>query len=434
MNVTELLPTEPDARRLVIVVRADPVICGHSGEARCLAETALERGFTEVRIVTWPLAALEAAGLPLKPLAHVQPYSPGIIVERPEPVGDYRVPDGRGLAGLTGRLVELFCDPIPTVAMSLYLSPHATVVADAARIARSMGARQLVTIAEAVGSDVTNVVRGCLANGSWGAAAQVLHTYLEADLSVAVSAYTKQLIVESAEALDARHGTAFAPRCREQVQISYPAVDSAPYLDLDPEQADLVLGARGLVPGGYVLYLSRLASAKGLDDLLDAWEGSRSSDRVRLVLAGRGPQEDDVRRWISASAHPDRIDLLTDVDDDEKAALMAHAAAFVLPSRPQPEFVETFGIALTEAMLAGAPVITCPTGGIPEAVGDHALVVPTHSPDALRTALDEVVCDWDRLTRATHTRAAREHALQFDRHRVFDALFGRLHPESEQVA
>ena len=100
MNVTELLPTEPDARRLVIVVRADPVICGHSGEARCLAETALERGFTEVRIVTWPLAALETAGLPLKPLAHVQPYSPGIIVERPEPVGDYRVPDGRGLAGV----------------------------------------------------------------------------------------------------------------------------------------------------------------------------------------------------------------------------------------------------------------------------------------------------------------------------------------------
>ena len=27
-------------RRLVIVVRADPVICGHSGEARNLAEAA----------------------------------------------------------------------------------------------------------------------------------------------------------------------------------------------------------------------------------------------------------------------------------------------------------------------------------------------------------------------------------------------------------
>src|SRR5690606_24079782 len=75
-------------RRLVVVVRADPVICGHSGEARNLAEAALLRGFTEVRIVTWPVERLAAAGLPLKPLDSVLPYSPGIEVERPEPVGD----------------------------------------------------------------------------------------------------------------------------------------------------------------------------------------------------------------------------------------------------------------------------------------------------------------------------------------------------------
>ena len=44
--------------------------------------------------------AVSVAGLPLKPLDRLQPYSPGITVERPEPVGDYRVPDGRLLAGL----------------------------------------------------------------------------------------------------------------------------------------------------------------------------------------------------------------------------------------------------------------------------------------------------------------------------------------------
>jgi hypothetical protein len=76
-------------RRLVIVVRADPVICGHSGEARNLAEAALTRGFTEVRIVTWPIARLVETGLPLKPLDGIAPYSEGIVVERPEPVGDY---------------------------------------------------------------------------------------------------------------------------------------------------------------------------------------------------------------------------------------------------------------------------------------------------------------------------------------------------------
>ena len=111
-------------RRLVIVARADPVICGHSGEARNLAEAALQRGFTEVKIVTWPISRLLESGLPLKPLDGVAPYSLGIEVERPEPVGDYKVPDGRYLAGLTGRLVELFTDGVPTVCLSLYLSPH----------------------------------------------------------------------------------------------------------------------------------------------------------------------------------------------------------------------------------------------------------------------------------------------------------------------
>src|SRR5262249_49417810 len=101
-------------RRLVIVVRADPVICGHSGEARHLAGVALPRGFPAVRLPTCPIPALQAAGLPLKPLARLLPSSGGITVERPEPVGDYRVPDGRYLAGLVGRLVELLAEPVPT--------------------------------------------------------------------------------------------------------------------------------------------------------------------------------------------------------------------------------------------------------------------------------------------------------------------------------
>src|SRR5205085_11189916 len=94
---SEGTPMNHPSRRLVIVVRADPVICGHSGEARNLAEVALTRGFDDVRLLTWPIATLQAAGLPLKPLERLLPYSPGITVERPEAVGHYRVPDGRHL-------------------------------------------------------------------------------------------------------------------------------------------------------------------------------------------------------------------------------------------------------------------------------------------------------------------------------------------------
>ena len=52
--------------------------------------------------------------LPLKPLDSISPYREGITVERPEPVGNYKILDGRYFSGLTGRLFELFTDGVPT--------------------------------------------------------------------------------------------------------------------------------------------------------------------------------------------------------------------------------------------------------------------------------------------------------------------------------
>ncbi|HWJ54479.1 MAG TPA: glycosyl transferase family 1, partial [Propionibacteriaceae bacterium] len=261
-------PAGTARRRLVLVVRADPVICGHSGEARNLAEAALHRGFSEVRIVTWPLDLLERSGLPLKPLEGVLPYSEGIEVERPAPVGDYKVPDGRHLAGLTGRLVELFTDGVPTVAMSLYLSPHTLAVSDAVRVARQTGLPvHVTTIAEAVGSDVTNVIRSCLSTGRFGAAAVTLSTYLAHDEVVAVSEYTREQIVLAAEAVDRHCGTRFAPQCRERVTVSYPPIDASAFLDTQLPAVDAALARRGLERDGYVLFLSRVTRAKGVHDL-----------------------------------------------------------------------------------------------------------------------------------------------------------------------
>jgi glycosyltransferase involved in cell wall biosynthesis len=420
-------------RRLVIVVRADPVICGHSGEARNLAEVALQRGFTDVRIVSWPLDLLKASGLPLKPLDGVLPYSKGIEVERPEPVGDYKVPDGRYLAGMTGRLVELFTDGVPTVCMSLYLSPHTLAVAEALRVARATGLPvPVLTIAEAVGSDVTNVVRSCAGDGRFGAAAQVLSAYLDSDLPVAVSGYTKELIMSSAEAIDARHGTSFAERCRQRVAISYPAINTADYLHISADITADVLDRRGLMRDGYVLYLSRLARAKGVDDLITGFTASPACKELTLVIAGNGPEAGQLRQQAAATPTPDRISFLDDVDDDEKPHLMAGCAAFVLPSKPRPEFVETFGIALVEKMLAGGgPVITTNTGGIGEAVGDTAMIVPVGSPAAIAHALDLAVT-MPSEQQNTMAGRAREHARQFDRACVFDRLLERLTEATER--
>jgi glycosyltransferase involved in cell wall biosynthesis len=414
-------------RRLVLVVRADPVICGHSGEARNLAEAALARGFTDVRIVTWPIARLVESGLPLKPLDGISPYSEGIHVERPEAVGDYKVPDGRYLAGLTGRLVELFTDGVPTLAMSLYLSPHTIAIADAVRAAEATGLPvNVTTIAEAVGSDVTNVVRSCVEENRFGAAAHVLSSYLSVDVPVAVSDYTRRLIVESAEAIDARHGTHFAAQCTERVAISYPAVNTAEFLDPDPVDIQEKLARRGLRAGDYVLFLSRLAHAKGVDDLIAGFAASRECAGLRLVIAGNGPEADVLAEVAAQCSAADRISFFDDVDDDERSALMAGCAAFVLPTKPRPEFVETFGIALVEKMLSGGgPVITTDTGGVGEAVGDTALIVPVDAPDAIAAALNQAM-RMPEAERVELARRARDHAIQFDRALVLDRLLGRL--------
>lgn len=408
-------------RRLVIVVRADPVICGHSGEARNLAEAALRRGFDDVRIVTWPLDALGA--LPQKPLASVLPYSPGITVERPDPVGDYKVPDGRYTAGMVGRLVELFVDDVPTVCVSLYLTPHASVVMEALAVCRALGREpNVTTIAEAVGSDITNVVRSCVDDGRFGAAAHVFTSFLGHDRCVAVSQYTKDCIVEAADEVDLRWGTTFGTQCRERVGISYPAIDGSGAQPSDRE-VRYALARRGLERDGYVLLLSRISPEKGVDDLIDGFELSTASDLVQLVIAGNGPALAAMRERATRSPARDRILFLDDVDDAEKRLLMAGCAAFVLPSKPTPAFVETFGIALVEKMLVGGgPVVTTATGGIPEAVGDLALTIPIESPTAVGAAIDHVMLEMTASQRRSLAAEARVHALQFDRMNVFDRL------------
>ncbi|MFC6713755.1 glycosyltransferase [Branchiibius cervicis] len=183
-----------------------------------------------------------------------------------------------------------------------------------------------------------------------------------------------------------------------------------------------------------MLFLSRLVKAKGIPDLIAGYERSGVSDQVRLIIAGQGPQEEQVREMAAASPLADRITVLTDVDDDEKPALMRGCTAFVLPTLPRPEFVETFGIALVENMLAGGgPVITTETGGVPEAVGDTAITVPVSDPEAIAQALRAVTAmtqqEW-----VAHSSKAVDYALQFDRAVVLDTMLGYLTHSLEGVA
>jgi glycosyltransferase involved in cell wall biosynthesis len=81
---------------------------------------------------------------------------------------------------------------------------------------------------------------------------------------------------------------------------------------------------------------------------------------------------------------------------------------YCLPSR-----FEGMPVSLLEAMALGLPAVATAVGGVPEVVtgGREALVVPPDDPDALASALIELLRDPDR--RAAMGDAARETAGRF---------------------
>ena len=101
--------------------------------------------------------------------------------------------------------------------------------------------------------------------------------------------------------------------------------------------------------------------------------------------------------------------------------------------------METFGIVITEAMLTECgPVITCRTGGIPEAAGDdaqhptcvYAEVDNTDTTGAhqdcleesLKLCLNRVVLEMTAEEKETMTSEARKYSMQFGREQVFGLL------------
>lgn len=392
-----------------------------------MAEAAIAKGFRSVHIVTYPIETLENSGLPLKPIETISEYSDGIEVQRPEPIGNYKVLDGRLGYAISGQLVDLLNQlPGKTILMDLYLVPHGQMVINAVDSFRGLrDSPDVVTIGEAVGSDVTNVVTSALESGQIGAAQMVLSNFLHHDLPVAVSQFTKDMIVDAGSKVDSKLGTDFAPRLKERVEISFPAIDTTAYTELEnqPEVVQEVLDSRSLEADEYVMFLSRIARAKGVDDLINAYKSSELYGVKKLIICGNGPMKEEIQEMADSD---DSIRVIDDVSDEEKGVLMHGAFAYCLPSKPRPEFIETFGIAVAEKMLAGGlgPVITTRTGGIPEATGGHCLEHEAGNVEELRECLNRAYFMTNEERRDLSNRA-REFAMNFDRMNILENLICR---------
>ena len=158
-----------------------------------------------------------------------------------------------------------------------------------------------------------------------------------------------------------------------------------------------------------IFFVGRLENRKGVMDLLKAYRLLRKAGcECRLLLAGAGPLEKQVRRYL-LTRRTGGVELLGRISDTEKTRLFATADVFVAPATGR----ESFGIVLLEAMAAGKPIVASDIHGYRSVVrrGEQGLLVPPQNPRALAGALARLLSD-DAL-RERMGASGRERVRQF---------------------
>jgi glycosyltransferase involved in cell wall biosynthesis len=172
----------------------------------------------------------------------------------------------------------------------------------------------------------------------------------------------------------------------DKVTVAYPGRDET----LAPVRASAAIKAvkaRYSIVGDYFLTLGTLQPRKNLARLVAAFAALRSE--AVLVLAGKhGWLYEDLFAQVRRLGLEGRVLFPGYVRDEDKAALLSGALAFVFPS-----LYEGFGLPVLEAQACGCPVITSTTSSLPEVAGDAALLVDPGDTAAITAAMRCVAAD-----------------------------------------
>jgi len=182
-------------------------------------------------------------------------------------------------------------------------------------------------------------------------------------------------------------------------------------------------GIRRAGPGEHLLFLGRISEEKGLPILMAAWDHltAKNSATLPLLLAGTGPMEDVASQW--AAGH-DNVRYLGLCAKEQCEALLVRAAAVVVPSAS----VETFGLTVVEAMVAGVPAVAADHSSLAELVQDGVTGILYRPGEviSLAAAIERIVSN-PKLNSAMGDAARRRYELAYTPDIGLNALLAGYH-------
>lgn len=144
-----------------------------------------------------------------------------------------------------------------------------------------------------------------------------------------------------------------------------------------------------------LLSVGIMARQKGFSHLISA-AGALASSGVpfELELVGDGPLRADLERRAASLLPPGSFRFLGPLPREEVAERMAEADIYVMSS-----VVETFGVALVEALAAGLPVVATDVGIARSVVGeDEGVLVAPADDHALAAGIEAVMSGLERFS------------------------------------
>ena len=163
----------------------------------------------------------------------------------------------------------------------------------------------------------------------------------------------------------------------------------------------------------YFLFMSSLdwEMKKGLDIALSL----AARHRLRLIVAGTGNNYKRIMR-ITSLCRETGAEYVGDVRGKRKAELLAHAKAFIFPTRLD----EAFGLGMVEALMSGTPVICSDRGACPDIITRDVGFVCRYEPDyvnAIRRAGDisPQACREKAMREFHYLRMAKDYLAEYNK-------------------